>query len=80
MPDDATASQLKPIFTGVRVVSASQGAGTDDDVLIEILASRSGEQIKDIIKIYKKGRRGKTTMRPISLFFYCCLMGDTFLV
>lgn len=33
----------------------SQGAGTDDDVLIEILASRTGEQIKDIIKVYKKG-------------------------
>lgn len=37
------------------LVFASQGAGTDDDVLIEILASRSGEQIKDIIKVYKKG-------------------------
>lgn len=33
----------------------SQGAGTDDDVLIEILASRTGEQIKDIVKAYKKG-------------------------
>lgn len=33
----------------------SQGAGTDDEVLIEILASRTGEQIKDIIKVYKKG-------------------------
>uniref|UniRef100_A0A3B4ZNY4 Annexin n=1 Tax=Stegastes partitus TaxID=144197 RepID=A0A3B4ZNY4_9TELE len=32
----------------------SQGAGTDDEVLIEILASRTGEQIKDIIKVYKK--------------------------
>lgn len=37
------------------LVSGSQGAGTDDDVLIEILASRTGEQIKDIIKVYKKG-------------------------
>lgn len=36
-------------------VSGSQGAGTDDDVLIEILASRTGKQIKDIIKVYKKG-------------------------
>lgn len=36
-------------------VSGSQGAGTDDDVLIEILASRTGEQIKDIVKVYKKG-------------------------
>ncbi|KAM8732271.1 annexin A5a [Acanthopagrus schlegelii] len=33
---------------------ALKGAGTDDDVLIEILASRTGEEIKDIIKVYKK--------------------------
>uniref|UniRef100_H3D686 Annexin n=1 Tax=Tetraodon nigroviridis TaxID=99883 RepID=H3D686_TETNG len=33
---------------------ALKGAGTDDDVLIEILASRTGEQIKEIIKVYKK--------------------------
>lgn len=33
----------------------SQGVGTDDGVLIEILASRTSEQIKDIIKVYKKG-------------------------
>lgn len=37
------------------IVFGSQGAGTDDDVLMEILASRTGEQIKDIIKAYKKG-------------------------
>lgn len=37
------------------LVFGFQGAGTDDDVLIEILASRTGEQIKDIIKVYKKG-------------------------
>lgn len=41
-------------FTHITVFG-SQGAGTDDDVLIEILASRTGEQIKDIIKVYKKG-------------------------
>ncbi|KAG7240752.1 hypothetical protein INR49_026552 [Caranx melampygus] len=34
--------------------NALKGAGTDDEVLIEILASRTGEQIKDIIKVYKK--------------------------
>lgn len=60
MPDDAALSQPEPIFTRLRVVSGSQGAGTDDDVLIEILASRTGEQIKDIVKVYKKGRGGKT--------------------
>lgn len=32
-----------------------QGAGTDDEVLIEILASRTGEQLKEITKVYKKG-------------------------
>ncbi|XP_037635221.1 annexin A5a isoform X2 [Sebastes umbrosus] len=38
---------------------ALKGAGTDDDVLIEILASRTGEQIKDIVKVYKKEFNGK---------------------
>uniref|UniRef100_A0A673A3K2 Annexin n=1 Tax=Sphaeramia orbicularis TaxID=375764 RepID=A0A673A3K2_9TELE len=33
---------------------ALKGAGTDDEVLIEIMASRTGEEIKDIIKVYKK--------------------------
>ncbi|KAM3867374.1 annexin A5a [Diretmus argenteus] len=33
---------------------AIKGAGTDDEVLIEILASRTPEQIKNINKIYKK--------------------------
>lgn len=36
--------------------SGSQGAGTEDEVLIEILASRTGEQIKEITKVYKKGK------------------------
>lgn len=49
----------KPCFlilsSSTYCVFRSQGAGTDDDVLIEILASRTGEQIKDIIKVYKKG-------------------------
>lgn len=60
MPDDGVLFQPEPIFTRLRAVSGSQGAGTDDDVLIEILASRTGEQIKDIVKVYKKGRGGKT--------------------
>lgn len=37
------------------IVFGSQGAGTDDEVLIEILASRTGEQIQEIVKVYKKG-------------------------
>ncbi|GLD55342.1 annexin A5-like isoform X1 [Lates japonicus] len=35
------------------------GAGTNDEVLIEIMASRTGEQIKEIIKVYKKEFGGK---------------------
>ncbi|CAB1325606.1 unnamed protein product [Coregonus sp. 'balchen'] len=38
---------------------ALKGAGTDDDVLIEILASRTCAQIKDIVKVYKKECGGK---------------------
>ncbi|XP_038554844.1 annexin A5a [Micropterus salmoides] len=38
---------------------ALKGAGTDDNVLIEILASRTSEEIKDIIKVYKKEFNGK---------------------
>ncbi|XP_060741269.1 annexin A5a [Tachysurus vachellii] len=39
--------------------AAIKGAGTDDKVLIEILASRTSEQLKEIIKIYKKEHGGK---------------------
>ncbi|XP_056148271.1 annexin A5a [Lampris incognitus] len=49
-PTSYDASQLQ---------KALKGAGTDDNVLIEILASRTGEQIKDIIKVYKKDCGGK---------------------
>uniref|UniRef100_A0A8C7HHZ4 Annexin n=1 Tax=Oncorhynchus kisutch TaxID=8019 RepID=A0A8C7HHZ4_ONCKI len=38
---------------------ALKGAGTDDDVLIEILASRTCAQIKDVVKVYKKECGGK---------------------
>lgn len=80
MPDDAALSPPEPIFTLLRVVSGSQGAGTDDDVLIEILASRTGEQIKDIVKVYKKGRGGKQKHRTAfndSEHFYFPFMHDT---
>ncbi|XP_077388983.1 annexin A5a [Festucalex cinctus] len=33
---------------------AVKGVGTDDDVLIEILASRSGPRLRDVVKVYKK--------------------------
>ncbi|XP_063045738.1 annexin A5a [Engraulis encrasicolus] len=38
---------------------AIKGAGTEDSVLIEILASRTPEQMKEIIKVYKKDHGGK---------------------
>lgn len=59
-------------------MSGSQGAGTDDDVLIEILASRSGEQIKDIVKVYKKGGGGKGKARRFNHLdhFYYRFMFD----
>ncbi|XP_019900770.2 annexin A5a [Esox lucius] len=38
---------------------ALKGVGTDDDVLIEILASRTCAQIKEIVKVYKKEYGGK---------------------
>nr|XP_020450804.1 annexin A5-like [Monopterus albus]XP_020450813.1 annexin A5-like [Monopterus albus] len=39
--------------------NALKGAGTNDTVLIEILASRTGEQIQEIAKVYKKEFGGK---------------------
>ena len=33
-----------------------QGAGTDEKVLVEILASRTCQQIKDIVAAYRQGK------------------------
>uniref|UniRef100_A0A8C5BQB8 Annexin n=1 Tax=Gadus morhua TaxID=8049 RepID=A0A8C5BQB8_GADMO len=38
---------------------ALKGAGTNDEVLIEVLASRSPERLKEVIKTYKKEFGGK---------------------
>ncbi|KAK2848830.1 hypothetical protein Q5P01_008664 [Channa striata] len=46
-------------YDAYQLHKALKGAGTDDEVLIEILASRSGEQIKEITKVYKKEFGGK---------------------
>uniref|UniRef100_A0A3P8RNE5 Annexin n=1 Tax=Amphiprion percula TaxID=161767 RepID=A0A3P8RNE5_AMPPE len=46
-------------YDASKLHKALKGTGTDDEVLIEILASRTGEQIKDIIKVYKKEFGGK---------------------
>ncbi|KAM7389070.1 hypothetical protein PAMP_023067 [Pampus punctatissimus] len=41
-------------YDASQLQKALKGVGTDDEVLIEILASRTDEQIKDIVKVYKK--------------------------
>ncbi|XP_060782670.1 annexin A5a [Neoarius graeffei] len=47
------------VYDADQLHKAIKGAGTDDKVLIEILASRTPEQIKEIIKIYKKEHGSK---------------------
>lgn len=42
------------LFDATQLHKAIKGAGTKDEVLIEILASRTADEIKDIIKVYKK--------------------------
>uniref|UniRef100_A0A667YW47 Annexin n=1 Tax=Myripristis murdjan TaxID=586833 RepID=A0A667YW47_9TELE len=46
-------------YDAAQLRKALKGAGTDDQVLIEILASRTSEQLKEIIKVYKKDCGGK---------------------
>uniref|UniRef100_A0A3B3IN17 Annexin n=1 Tax=Oryzias latipes TaxID=8090 RepID=A0A3B3IN17_ORYLA len=58
--DLIVALMMPPIsYDATQLHKAIKGAGTDDQVLIEIVASRSGEQIKEIIKVYKKEFGGK---------------------
>ncbi|KAI4818918.1 hypothetical protein KUCAC02_004208 [Chaenocephalus aceratus] len=45
---------------------ALKGIGTEDEVLIEILASRTGEQITNIVKAYKNDFNGKLEKDIIS--------------
>lgn len=59
-------------YSFMRVLSGSQGAGTDDDVLIEILASRTSEQIKDIIKVYQQGDLLSCKRQKQRQFLYIC--------
>ncbi|XP_029021901.1 annexin A5a isoform X2 [Betta splendens] len=47
------------LYDATQLHKALKGAGTDDEVLIEILASRSGEQLKEMTKVYKKEFGGK---------------------
>ncbi|XP_053734621.1 annexin A5a [Synchiropus splendidus] len=59
--EDLVVALMTPpaLFDAMQLQKAIKGAGTDDDVLIEILASRTGDQIKDISKVYKKELGGK---------------------
>ncbi|XP_053284358.1 annexin A5a [Pleuronectes platessa] len=58
--DLVVALMTPPIsYDASQLHKAIKGAGTNDDVLIEILASRTGAQIKEIIKVYKKEFGGK---------------------
>ncbi|XP_077434191.1 annexin A5a [Vanacampus margaritifer] len=42
------------LYDATLLHKAIKGVGTDDDVLIEILASRSGPRLRDVVKVYKK--------------------------
>nr|XP_057920993.1 annexin A5a isoform X2 [Doryrhamphus excisus] len=42
------------LYDATLLHKAIKGVGTDDDVLIEILASRSGRHIRDVVNVYKK--------------------------
>ncbi|KAM6953472.1 annexin A5a [Aplochiton taeniatus] len=46
-------------YDATQLHKALKGAGTDDDVLIEIMASRTAEEMKEIAKVYKKEFSGK---------------------
>ncbi|KAL6479852.1 hypothetical protein MHYP_G00108850 [Metynnis hypsauchen] len=54
--EDLIVALMSPprVYDADQLHKAIKGAGTDDKVLIEILASRTPEQIKEIVKAYKK--------------------------
>ncbi|KAI7801722.1 annexin A5, partial [Triplophysa rosa] len=59
--EDLIVALMSPptIYDSNELHKAIKGAGTEDKVLIEILASRTCDEIKDIIKAYKKEHGGK---------------------
>ncbi|XP_053362250.1 annexin A5a [Clarias gariepinus] len=54
--EDLIVALMSPsrVYDADQLHKAIKGAGTDDKILIEILASRTPEQMKEITKIYKK--------------------------
>ncbi|XP_052011031.1 annexin A5-like [Xyrauchen texanus] len=59
--EDLIVALLSPltIYYANELHKAIKGAGTEDKVLIEILASGTCDEIKDIVKAYKKEHGGK---------------------
>uniref|UniRef100_A0A8C2ZGQ6 Annexin n=1 Tax=Cyclopterus lumpus TaxID=8103 RepID=A0A8C2ZGQ6_CYCLU len=49
--------------------NAIKGAGTDEKVLVEILASRTPEQVKDIVAAYRKGNTNRNIFTNMSVFY-----------
>ena len=43
--------------------------GTDEEGLLEVLCSRTGQQLKDIMVAYKLGKREETGSRGVQLYF-----------
>lgn len=54
--------------------SPSQGAGTDEACLIEILSSRSNAEIKEINRLYKQGT---LAWRHLLVFSLSCRFSDS---
>ncbi|XP_022541729.2 annexin A5a [Astyanax mexicanus] len=59
--EDLIVALMSPprLYDAHELHKAIKGAGTDDKVLIEILVSRTPEQLKEIVKVYKKEYSGK---------------------
>lgn len=45
-----------PEYDAYQLRKAVKGLGTDEDVLIEILCTRSNAQLKEIIRVYKESK------------------------
>lgn len=43
-------------YDAYQLRKAVKGLGTDEDVLIEILCTRSNAQLKEVIRVYKESK------------------------